>query len=580
MPSDIPSKVGRYEVESEIGRGAMGAVYAGIDPKLDRRVAIKMISSAIDAGGDDREEMLARFEREARISAKLQHPNVVAVYDVGVEGDEIYLVMELVDGETLAHRHARGEFPSVAEALDIVAQAGDALAAAHQAGIIHRDIKPGNMLITKSGRLKVMDFGVAKAVGEKMDLTRTGMMVGSPAYMAPEQVKGMMLDGRSDLFSLGVVLFEMLLRRKPFPADTVTTLVYQILHEDPMKDVPIPDAVTQDVADFMRWIMAKDREARIPDARTLASKARALAAGQPLAMPDPGTPTARIQTMGSEKTAVIDSRVAGIEPGTTRVEEPKKSGAGMWAGIAAAVVIGGGLGFWLLQRGGAPAEPAATATVAEAPQETAAMQIEATERPVFTPSDEARTEPQLEISIPDQEGASAGPNVDPGASDLSTSVSDVTADPLTGRASRAAARRPTTTQQTPAGSSRGTTSTTTAPPTEQASAGAATGAAASSAGARFVVPQVEIAETYEARRAVEFHVRPDSAIVTINGVTIGKADDWDGFGGGKPYPIPYEGDYYVELTAPGYQTTWIKIRISQGARIDTERIRTKLPKTE
>src|SRR6185436_12955928 len=118
--------------------------------------------------------------------------------------------------------------------------------------------------------------------GEKTDLTRTGMMVGSPAYMSPEQVKGMSLDGRSDLFSLDVVLYEMLLHRKPFPADTVTTLVYQILHEDPMKDVPIPDAVSPDLADFLRWTMEKDRENRIPDARTFAERARTIAAGGPL----------------------------------------------------------------------------------------------------------------------------------------------------------------------------------------------------------------------------------------------------------------------------------------------------------
>jgi len=568
MESEVPSHVGRYKIESELGRGAMGAVYRGVDPKLDRTVAIKMISSAMASGGDDREEMLARFEREARISAKLQHPNVVAVYDVGVEGDEIFLVMELVDGDTLSHRLARGDFPPIAEALDIIAQSADALAAAHEAGIIHRDIKPGNMLTTRSGRVKVMDFGVAKAVGEKMDLTRTGMMVGSPAYMSPEQVKGMLLDGRSDLFSLGVVLFEMLLHRKPFPADTVTTLVYQILHEDPMKDVPIPDAVSQDLADFMRWTMAKDREARIPDARTFAARARALAAGQPLIRPEAMTPTTMMPVAGAERTTVLDSRGIVSPQQTTKVLE-KKSSAGLWAGIAAAALVGGGLGFWLLSRGGQAAPDTGQAVEQSAPETT--VQVGVTERPVMSPSTDAAAAPALTISIPDQEPGSAYAEPEPGASDLAEApqAPPRRSTAATTRPSAPATRAPAAPQEEPAA------------PAEQAAAESTPPASdrAASAGA-FQVPQVEIAETYEARRVVEFRVRPDTAIVTINGVTIGKADDWDGFGGGKPYPIPYPGDYYVQLSAPGFQTTWIKIVISPGARDDTARIRTRMPKSQ
>ncbi|MCB1008944.1 MAG: serine/threonine protein kinase, partial [Acidobacteria bacterium] len=195
-----PDKVGRYEIRGEIGRGAMGRVYRGYDPQLGREVAIKMIATSLAGARDDGDEVAARFLREARVAARLQHPGVVAVYDAGREGDGLYLVMELVDGETLAERLSRGDFPSIEEALDIVAQAADALAAAHATQIVHRDIKPGNLMITRTGRVKVADFGVAKAVGESTELTRTGMMVGSPAYMAPEQVKGQSLDGRSDLF--------------------------------------------------------------------------------------------------------------------------------------------------------------------------------------------------------------------------------------------------------------------------------------------------------------------------------------------------------------------------------------------
>jgi eukaryotic-like serine/threonine-protein kinase len=575
MDSQIPATVGRYRIEGELGRGAMGAVYRGVDPKLDRTVAIKMISSSM-AGGDDRDEILARFEREARVSARLQHPNVVAVYDVGAEGDELYLVMELIDGDTLSHRLARGQFPGVPEGLEMIAQAADALAAAHEAGIIHRDIKPGNLLITKRGKVKVTDFGVAKAVGEKMELTRTGMMVGSPAYMSPEQVKGMVLDGRSDLFSLGVVLYEMLLHRKPFPADTVTTLVYQILHEDPMKDVPIPDAVSQDLADFIRWTLGKDREARIPDARTFATRARALAAGQPLARPEAAEATALMPTMGGDvaRTAVMastPSAPATVTQGTTKVEE-RRSNTGLLAGIAAAVVVGGALGFWLLTGRGESAAEAPT-EVADA----ASVRVTATERPQVDPSTLSESAPgQLTLSVPDQTDPEAPAQVRE-ETPLETSGDGISGG---GSAVRVPDER---TSRTPASPSRPNAPPERAqqsdepasPPAESATSSATTASAVA-----FTVPNVKLAGTYEARRTVLFQIHPDSAQLTINGVAIGVADDWDGFGGGRPYPIPYDGDYYVEIRADGFETEWIKIVISSSAREATARVRMRMDKAK
>jgi len=568
MESQVPATVGRYRITGELGRGAMGAVYRGVDPKLDRTVAIKMISSSM-AGGDDRDEILARFEREARVSARLQHPNVVAVYDVGAEGDELYLVMELIDGDTLSHRLARGQFPPVPEALEMIAQAADALAAAHEAGIIHRDIKPGNLLITKAGRVKVTDFGVAKAVGEKMELTRTGMMVGSPAYMSPEQVKGMVLDGRSDLFSLGVVLYELILHRKPFPADTVTTLVYQILHEDPLKDVPIPDAVSQDLADFIRWTLGKDRESRVPDARTFAARARALAAGQPLMRPTASEATALMPSMAGEaaRTAVMTAApaaAAAVSQGTTKVAEPR-SRTGLWAGLAAAVVVGGGLGFWLLSRGGSGASGAPAGDDATQAQ---AVQVQATERPTFDPATPSVAEPgQLTIAIPEEGAEESPPETSGDGLSGGGSAVKVASEPV---------KRPASSGRTAAGS-RPTSAPRDDAPAESAAEPTAE-ASTAAASTAFAIPQVELAETVEARRAVLFQIRPDSAQLTINGVAIGKADDWDGFAGGKPYTIPYAGDYYVEAKAEGYGTKWIKIVISPTARELTARVRTRLEK--
>jgi serine/threonine-protein kinase len=568
MEPEIPATVGRYRIVSELGRGAMGAVYRAVDPKLDRTVAIKTIISAMTAG-DDREEILARFEREARVSARLQHPNVVAVYDVGAEGDQLYLVMELVEGESLGQRLAKGRFPNVQESLEMIAQAAEALGAAHEAGIIHRDVKPGNLMLTKQGKVKVADFGVAKAVGEKMELTRTGMMVGSPAYMSPEQVKGAPLDGRSDLFSLGVVLYEMILHRKPFPADTVTTLVYQILHEDPLNGVPIPDALSDDLADFLRWTLAKDPVDRIPDGHAFAQRARAIAAGQPIVHPESFTPTTMMPVPGSPQArtaAATRAPAAAGRPdataraqGTTVVEAPK-SKLGLFIGIAAVVLVGAGLAFWKL--GAKPAEPAAQAADAT----TQAPQVQVADRPSQTPSAGA-AEPDLQISVPDVNGDVQPPEASgDGMTQSSAPKTPATTVPKPPKKEKAAPKADAAAAK---------------PPANSASSGAAAETSTrATATPGFEVPQA-VSEVYEARRAAQFNIRPDNALITINGVAIGRAEDWGGGtfgGGGRPYPFRDPGTYYVEFKADGYQTTWIKIVIRPDAKDLTVRIRTKLPK--
>lgn len=278
----IPAKVGRYTITGELGRGAMGVVLRGIDPTLDRPVAVKVIGLP-GTGGGLNEELTARFLREAKLAARINHPGVVTIFDSGQDNELLYLVMELVEGESLAQRIKRGDYPSRAEALKIVAAVADALAAAHALGVVHRDVKPANILLTKDGRVKVSDFGVAKAMGEATELTRTGMTVGSPAYMAPEQVRGERVDPRADIFSLGVILYELLLHRKPFPADTVTTLVYQILNHDPFGDPEILDTLGDEVAAFLRRCLAKSVGERIPSATEFAAEARRLSQ---LAPPD------------------------------------------------------------------------------------------------------------------------------------------------------------------------------------------------------------------------------------------------------------------------------------------------------
>ncbi|HSM50687.1 MAG TPA: serine/threonine-protein kinase, partial [Thermoanaerobaculia bacterium] len=361
----VPAQVGRYRIVEEIGRGAMGAVFRAHDPQLDREVAVKVISASLAGESLPGGEAEARVLREARLTARLRHPGIVAVHDAGRQGPDLYLVMELVEGESLAARLARGSYPVASEALEIVAQAAEALAVAHAAGIIHRDMKPGNLLLAPDGRVKVSDFGVAKAVGESTELTRTGMLVGSPAYMAPEQIKGEALDGRADLFSLGVVLYELLLRRRPFPADTVTTLVYQILHQDPLSDPAIAAALPSAQADLLQWCLAKEPAVRIPDARTLAARTRALVAP---ALPAPAS--------AAEIHQVATRLSSGGRPGagpadvTTPVRRgpgtaPPAAGGGaggsgdgpgrrhsrvlLWAAGLVAVAAGFALGAWLFR---------------------------------------------------------------------------------------------------------------------------------------------------------------------------------------------------------------------------------------
>lgn len=336
-----PEKLGRYQVMGEVGRGAMGVVYRGWDPQLERPVAIKAILTEAVTGGT-KEEIVARFLREAKLAARIAHPGVVTVFDAGEEQDQLFLVMELVEGESLAARLRRGDFPTTEQALELAAQVAEALGAAHQSGIVHRDVKPANVLITRDGRVKVSDFGVAKAVGEATGLTLTGTAVGSPAYMSPEQVRGEQVDARSDLFSLGVMLYEMLLRRRPFPAETLTTLVYQILHEDPFADPQGFGQLSPDLVKLLKWCLAKDRSQRIPDAATFVSRARVLAQA------------------GLDRTVSTMPTVAIPPSAPTSAQESAAGAKGRWRAWAwgvgvLALALAAGL-LWRRRTGPTPAE--------------------------------------------------------------------------------------------------------------------------------------------------------------------------------------------------------------------------------
>ena len=224
------SKLGRFEISGVLGQGAMGVVYLAHDPSIDRPLAIKTIRSEA-ARDDNAAEIEARFLKEARLAGRLQHANIVTVYDVGRDGDLYFIAMEYVDGRPLTHYLAAPDDLPLSVRVDIIRQAAEALGHAHERGVVHRDMKPGNILVSKDGRVKVTDFGIGKFLGaEPSDLTRTGQMIGSPAYMSPEQVRGDKIDGRSDLFSLG--------RRALRAADGHASFPGRVDHDARLPDPP------------------------------------------------------------------------------------------------------------------------------------------------------------------------------------------------------------------------------------------------------------------------------------------------------------------------------------------------------
>ncbi|MFQ5878297.1 MAG: serine/threonine-protein kinase [Acidobacteriota bacterium] len=278
----VPRDLGRYRLVREIGRGAMGTVYLATDPVIGRPVALKTVRvPAIGDGSSGPDEIYERFAREARTAGILSHPNIVTVYDAGRSGgtDLCYIAMELVAGRTLKQEMAVSGPLREDRALRVARAIAAALAHAHARGIVHRDLKPANILLGEDGSVKLADFGVARV--EASELTRDGQTIGSPAYMSPEQVRGRAVDRRSDLFSLGVVIYEMLSGSKPFPGADPASVTYGIVHEEPPAlsglGLGLPPRWDLIVARLMR----KRPEDRYPDASSLLVDLEALAAGAP-----------------------------------------------------------------------------------------------------------------------------------------------------------------------------------------------------------------------------------------------------------------------------------------------------------
>jgi serine/threonine protein kinase len=278
-------KLGKYEIRGELGQGAMGIVYDGFDPMIARRVALKTVRrDQLDRA--EVEEILARFKREAQAAGRLNHPNIVQIYEYGEDDGTAFIAMEFVEGRELKDFFDADERFPMAEIVRIMGQLLEALDFSHKNGVVHRDIKPANIILLKDGTVKVADFGIARV--ESSNLTQAGSVLGTPSYMSPEQFMGQTVDGRSDLFSAGVILYQFLTGEKPFTG-ALTTIMHKVLKEEP----PAPSALNVQVPRpfdaLIRQALAKRPDERFQNGREFVIALKMAAAGQ--AVPGDGDAT-------------------------------------------------------------------------------------------------------------------------------------------------------------------------------------------------------------------------------------------------------------------------------------------------
>jgi serine/threonine-protein kinase len=270
--------LGRYQVEKELGKGAMGIVYLGKDPKIGRQVAIKTLALSQEFEPDELQGVKERFFREAETAGRLSHPNIVQIFDAGEEHDLAYIAMEFIQGHDLTRYVKKGQPPlATADALRFAAEAAEALDYAHRHGIIHRDIKPANMMLVEASRsIKLMDFGIARIADSSK--TKTGMVLGTPSYMSPEQLSGQRVDGRSDLFSLGVTLYQLLSGSLPFTADSMATLMFRIANEPHVPLASLRPDLPPALSALLDRVLTKSLDQRLARGEELAAGLRQILA--------------------------------------------------------------------------------------------------------------------------------------------------------------------------------------------------------------------------------------------------------------------------------------------------------------
>ena len=353
-------KLGKFEIRRVLGNGAMGEVYLGIDPSIGREVAIKTILPAAAQGGDAKE----RFAREARAAGVLNHPNLVTIYEFGEDQGVLYIAMEFVKGHDLEDL-LRDQSLTRSETLEVLAQVCDGLGFAHRQHIVHRDIKPANVRVQRDGKrlhAKVMDFGVAKI--SNSDMTATGMVMGTVSYMAPEYIRTGKPDPRSDLFAVGVMLYEGLSGRKPFSGDTTPTVLYKIVNEPPDPiDLDQLHGISPAIRSVLDRSLCKNPDERFQTAEDLAKALRA--AKDPSWMGQVEDATARLQASAptlqtppppaSAATQQVPAAAPLAPPIAPRPAAASGSGnKALWLGLTALLLVGGGTASWWTLRGRAP----------------------------------------------------------------------------------------------------------------------------------------------------------------------------------------------------------------------------------
>jgi serine/threonine protein kinase len=271
-------KFGRFEVQKELGKGAMGVVYLGKDPKIGREVAIKTMALAQEFEAEELAEVKERFFREAETAGRLSHPNIVTIYDTGEEHDFCYIAMELLKGGDLAPYVKQGNLLPVDKVLSVVARAADALGYAHKQNVVHRDIKPANMMYhAETDTLKLTDFGIARLTDSSK--TKTGMVLGTPSYMSPEQLAGKKIEGRSDLFSLAVSLYQMLSGKLPFEGESMAQLMFKIANEPPTDILAVNPNLPPALVAFVDKALSKNPDERYQTGEEFSGALRAIASG-------------------------------------------------------------------------------------------------------------------------------------------------------------------------------------------------------------------------------------------------------------------------------------------------------------
>ncbi len=452
-----PTHIGKFQIVQRLGAGAFGTVYKAQDPELGRFVAIKTIRlEGLAASQASLDDLLARFKREAKVAAGLKHPNIVTIHEIGSLPGNSYLVMEFVDGVGLDRVVARGGRMSVERAASIGAQVAIALAFAHKHNVVHRDIKPANIMIEPGDHVKVTDFGIAKVTDSQVDqLTATGSLLGTPSYMSPEQARGGKVDGRSDLFSLGCVLYEMVAGQKAFRGESITALLFKIITEEPPPLRELDPTVSDEMVRIIAKALQKAPENRYANGQELANDLLALTrpgfvptlravdaptlppdappgdvptiAAPPTVRPEPTLASAATLARPSPTSATAPAAAAPpplpqtvLTPATVRTPSPpassrplvtaparrKGGGAGVVAGLAVAAVLGlavlvGG-GYYLFARRAAP--PATTSGEVAATEPLPSPEETAEPTPTST-SAEAVPEP---AARPPAEPAAAG----------------------------------------------------------------------------------------------------------------------------------------------------------------------------